>query len=95
MFIRQRRTLWTSEHEAKLTAKKEALAAYRDAELSILKGGRAYAYTIGPRNKTNYPINLDQARKAIKELEDEIVQLEALKSGSAMPRTRAVIPRDI
>jgi len=81
--------------EAELEDREKTLQAYRDAEKAILSGERPYAYTIGPRNKTQYPLNLQQLRAAIKELFDEVQTLEGMKTGCLMPRTRAVIPRDV
>lgn len=82
-----------TEIEKKIEDKKERLEAYRTRELEILKGG-VQSYGIGSRNITRYSVDLTSMRKAIKELEDEIADLEALLNGGKPRKAVGIVPRD-
>lgn len=77
----------------RINANKERLTAYRARELEMLKGG-AQSYSIGSRNLTRYSTDLSTIRAAIKELEDEIAELEAMVAGIKPRKAVGVIPRD-
>lgn len=77
----------------KISIQKERLAAYRARELEMLKGG-AQSYSVGSRNLTRYNTDLSAIRAAIKELEDEIAELEAMAAGNKPRKAVGVIPRD-
>ena len=79
--------------QAKVKDKKERLEAYRNRELEILKGG-VQSYGIGSRNVTPYNVDLASIRSAIKDLEKEIAELEALLGGGNTRKAVGVIPRD-
>lgn len=79
--------------QAKIKDKKERLEAYRNRELEILKGG-VQSYEIGSRNVTRYNVDLASIRSAIKDLEKEIAELEALLGGGNVRKAVGVIPRD-
>lgn len=82
-----------TEIEEKLKAKKERLACYLSREKEMLMGG-VQSYGVGTRNLTRYSTDLAAVRKAIKELEDEIAELESLKDGGRVRKAVAVVPRD-
>lgn len=77
----------------KIKTKKERLAAYRERELEMLKGG-VQSYGIGSRNLSRYNTDLSTIRAAIKELEEEIEELEAALDGIKPRKALGVIPRD-
>ena len=93
MILRRLRRRWSPAKEDRLVDLRVRLNLYRDIETAILTG-KPYAYTVGPRNKTNYPMKLDDLRKAIRDIEAEIAQLEDEKAGGGH-MTRNVIPRDV
>jgi hypothetical protein len=72
--------------------KRERLRLYYDQEAKMLTGG-AQSYSLGSRSKTNYQMSLDQLRAAIKQLEDEIRELEGLISGCNSRKVVSIIPR--
>lgn len=74
--------------EQRKTMLEECYKAYNE----LLKG-RVQQYTIGSRSLTRY--NLDDLWKMIKELENEIDQLEAQLAGGGRRKAVGVIPRDI
>lgn len=76
--------------DAELTEKRERLALYLGQEKTMLTGG-VQSYGIGSRNRARYNTDLAQIRAAIKELGDEIKELEAkLEGGSARKRVALV-----
>lgn len=52
------------------------------------------SYGIGSRNVTRYNVDLASIRSAIKDLEKEIAELEALLGGGNVRKAVGVIPRD-
>lgn len=79
--------------KAKLESKKQRLAAYLARETEMLTGG-VQSYGIGSRNLSRYQTDLANVRAAIKELEQEIAELEQQLSGRAPRKAVGVIPRD-
>lgn len=82
----------TEKYKAELEDKRARLKLYKDMEVKMLTGG-AQAYSVGSRSKTNYSMTSDQIRAAIKELEEEIEELEGLISGTKSRKVVRVIPR--
>ena len=78
--------------KAELDTKKTRLALYYKQEEKMLTDG-VQSYGIGSRNLTRYNADLADIRKAIKELEDGIKELEGLISGSKSRKVVSVIPR--
>ena len=77
----------------KLENKKERLALYIQREAEMLGGG-VQSYGIGSRNLTRYNTDLAAIRAAIKELEDDIAELEALLNGRKPRKAVGVVIRD-
>jgi len=76
-----------------LEVKKKRLTAYLDRETEMLTGG-VQSYGVGSRNLTRYNTDLSAIRAAIKELEDEIEELEGLLNGRKPRKAVGVVPRD-
>ena len=72
--------------EAELLETKERRALYLAQEKTMLTGG-VQSYGIGSRNRTRYQTDLATIRAAIKELDDDITELEA-KIEDRAPRKR-------
>ena len=68
----------------------ERLDLYKKREAEMLPGG-VQSYGVGSRNATRYNTDLSTIRSAIKELEDELAELEG---GGARRKALGVIPRD-
>ncbi len=68
----------------------ERLTLYRNRETEMLSGG-VQSYGVGSRNATRYNTDLSTIRSAIKDLEDELAELEG---GGARRKALGVIPRD-
>lgn len=81
------------ELSQKLTDKKARLALYIQREAEMLSGG-VLSYGIGSRNLTRYNTDLAAIRAAIKELEDDIAELEALLNGRKPRKAVGVVIRD-
>jgi len=79
--------------EAELTAKKNRLELYLKREAEMLDGG-VQSYGIGSRNLARYNTDLSQIRAAIKQLEDEIANLEGALNGQKPRKAVGVVPRD-
>lgn len=77
----------------KIKEKKARRTAYLDREAEMLTGG-VQSYGIGSRNLTRYQTDLSNIRAAIKELENEIEQLEGLLAGRSRRRALGAVPRD-
>ncbi len=79
--------------EKQITEKRERLSLYYAREKEMLSGG-VQSYGVGTRNLARYNTDLSTVRKAIKELEDEIKELEALLTNKKRRRAVGVVPRD-
>lgn len=76
--------------ESELAEKRERRTLYLAQEKTMLTGG-VQSYGIGSRNRARYNTELSQIRAAIKELSDEIKEIEAkLDGGSARKRVALV-----
>lgn len=82
-----------SRLEAELIEKRERRALYIGQEKTMLTGG-VQSYGIGSRNRARYNTDLAQIRAAIKELSDEIKELEAQIDGGAPRKRVALIYRE-
>ena len=82
-----------AEIEEKIKTKKDRLSSYYAREKEMLNGG-VQSYGVGTRNLTRYNTDLSAIRKAIKELEDEIAELEGLLNGRKPRKAYGVVPRD-
>lgn len=79
--------------EAELTVKRNRLELYLKREAEMLDGG-VQSYGIGSRNLARYNTDLSQIRAAIKQLEDEIANLEGALNGQKPRKAVGVVPRD-
>lgn len=79
--------------EAALEVKRQRLALYYKREAEMLDGG-VQSYGIGSHNLARYNTDLASIRAAIKELEDEIAELEGAASGEKPRKAVGVVPRD-
>ena len=79
--------------EAELTAKRNRLELYLKREAEMLDGG-VQSYGIGSRNLARYNTDLSQIWAAIKQLEDEIANLEGALNGQKPRKAVGVVPRD-
>lgn len=79
----------------KIEKKKIRLAAYEERELIMLSPKGVQSYGIGSRNVARYNTDLAQVRAAIKELEDEIEELENYLNGKRPRKAFGIVPRDI
>ncbi len=82
-----------AEIEEKIKIKKERLSSYYAREKEMLNGG-VQSYGVGTRNLTRYNTDLNAIRNAIKELEEEIAELEGLLHGRKPRKAFGVVPRD-
>ena len=78
------------KRKARIESLTERLALYKAREAEMLSGG-VQSYGVGSRNATRYNTDLNAVRSAIKELEDELAELEG---GGARRKAIGVIPRD-
>lgn len=78
---------------ADLTSARERLTLYLKREAEMLSGG-VQSYGIGSRNLTRYNTDLAAIRDTIKELKQEIAELEAELVGGKPRRAVGVVPRD-
>ena len=82
-----------AEIEKRIAGKRERLACYLAREKEMLSGG-VQSYGVGTRNLARYNTDLSTVQKAIKELENEIKELEALITKQKPRRAVGVVPRD-
>lgn len=82
-----------AEIQKELDALRERLAAYQARELEILNGG-VQSYGIGSRNVSRYGLDIGAIRDAIKDLEQQIAELESLLCGGNVRRAVGVVIRD-
>lgn len=78
--------------QTELETKRKRLNLYLDMEEKMLTGS-PQAYSIGSRSKTNYSMSPDQLRTAIKQLEEEVEELENLLNGNRSRKCVGVVPR--
>lgn len=78
---------------ADLTSARERLTLYLKREAEMLSGG-VQSYGIGSRNLTRYNTDLAAIRDTIRELKQEIAELEAELAGGKPRRAVGVVPRD-
>lgn len=76
-----------------LNEKRERRQLYLERERVMLTGG-VQSYGIGSRNLARYNTDLAQIRAAIKELTDEIDELEALLEGQSIRKRVGLVFRD-
>lgn len=74
----------------RLAKAKERLNAYYEAELAVLSG---QSYKIGTRSMTR--ADLGEIRRAIKDLENLVAELEAQAAGGGPRRAFRITPRDL
>ncbi|MCD8201264.1 MAG: hypothetical protein LUD47_04265 [Clostridia bacterium] len=79
------------ELKIRLKFRKEALNKLRTAYLALVEGG-VKSYTIDDRTLTRF--DLDSLLGEIKDLEDEVDELEALLNGRKARKAFGVLPRD-
>ncbi len=80
------------QYQADLTVKRERLNLYYEQEKKMLTGG-VQSYGVGSRNLARYNTELAQVRAAIKQLEEEIKELDSLINGERSRKCVQVIPR--
>ena len=78
--------------QQELQEKEERRKLYLEREKVMLTGG-VQSYGIGSRNLARYNTDLAQIRAAIKELSDEIDELEALIAGESMRKRVGLVFR--
>ena len=79
--------------EADLAEKRERRRLYIEREKTMLTGG-VQSYGIGSRNLARYQTDLAQIRAALKELTDEIKEIEAQLDGGAKRKRVALVYRE-
>lgn len=79
----------------KLRQKKDRLQLYYDREKYLLSPDAVQSYGIGTRNLQRYYTDLEDVQKLIKQLEDEIAELEGLLDGHKPRKSVRVLPRDL
>ena len=80
-----------TEHQEKITFRRTALKAAREAYTALLSG-QVQSYAIGSRNLTR--LDLGKLKEEINELEKELDELTAEQSGKKRRRALGVTPRD-
>lgn len=83
-----------SNIDTELEGERARLQLYLNHEAKILTGG-AQAYGYGPRSVTLYNTELNEVRRAIKELKARITELEAKQAGKRPRKAVGIIPRDL
>lgn len=78
------------QKKARIESITRRLELYKAREEEMLSGG-VQSYGVGSRNATRYNTDLNAVRDAIKELEDELAELEG---GGSRRKAIGVIPRD-
>ncbi|MDR1299275.1 MAG: hypothetical protein LBJ84_03375 [Oscillospiraceae bacterium] len=77
---------------ADIARKCERLKAYYEREAQILSKDGVKSYGIGIRNLARFDTALADVQKAIKQLEDEIAELENGLGGTKPRRALAAVP---
>lgn len=80
-----------TEIQERITFRKTALTAAREAYTALLSG-QVQSYTIGSRSLTR--LDIDKLKAEITELEKEIDELTAALNGGHRRRAVGVVPRD-
>lgn len=78
---------------ADLASARSRLTLYLNREAEMLSGG-VQSYGVGSRNLTRYNTDLNTIRDAIKQLKQEITELESRLSGGGSRRAVSAVPRD-
>ncbi len=78
----------------KITEKRERLSLYLQREKYMLSPDAVQSYGVGSRNLQRYNTDLEDIQKMIKQLEDEIAELESLCSGRKPRKSVGVVPCD-
>jgi hypothetical protein len=80
--------------EEKLERKKKRLELYYEKEAEMLSPKSVQSYGIGSRNASRYQLDLKNLRAQIKELEDEVDELQGMLSNNKPRRAVAIVPHD-
>lgn len=80
-----------NELQERITFRREALKAAREAYTALLSG-QVQSYAIGSRNLTR--LDLEKLKREIDALEKELDELTALQSGKSRRKAVGVVPRD-
>lgn len=78
----------------KIEEKRKRLSLYLQREEYMLSPSAVQSYGVGSRNLQRYNTDLEDIQKMIKQLEDEIAELETLSSGRKPRKSVGVIPCD-
>lgn len=78
----------------KIINKRERLRLYKEKEAYMLSKDGVQSYGIGTRSTSRYDMDLADIRKAIKELEQEIEELEGLETGRKPRKIAGIVIRD-
>lgn len=78
------------QKKVRIESIRERLDLYKKREAEMLSGG-VQSYGVGSRNATRYNTDLSTIRSAIKDLEDELAELEG---GGTRRKALGVIPHD-
>lgn len=79
--------------ETQLADKRNRLELYKAQEIKMLTGG-VQSYSLGTRSVSRYTTELANVQNAIKQLETEIAELDALLCGGSRRRAVGAVPRD-
>ena len=79
------------ELRARLEFRQKALSKLRKAYLALLDGG-VKSYTIDDRQLTRF--DLPELKNAIEQMEDEVDELEAQRTGCRPRNAFGIVPRD-
>jgi len=79
---------------AALEVKRARLKLYLEREAEMLSEDGIRTYALGSRSISRYDTMLKDIQAAIKKLEDEIAELEALLAGGSPRKAVGVVPRD-
>ncbi len=82
------------DRKEKIAKKKERLRMYEEKEAFMLSPKGVRNYRIGSRSAERYSLELAEIRKAIKELEKEIEELEGLENGKKPRKLAGIVIRD-
>lgn len=80
--------------EARLAERKRRRQQYLDREELMLSPDGVQQYGVGSRSLTRYNTDLKAVQDMIKQLDDEIAELEGLLCGRKPRKAVGVVPRD-